>query len=40
LIGRQEVSSGLNRRMNGLNGNLRGRQIAPHENVQVSNLVS
>jgi hypothetical protein len=38
LVGRQEVSSGLNRRVNGLNGDLRGGQVAPHENVQVRNL--
>lgn len=38
LVGCQEVSGGLNRRVNGLHGNLRGRQIAPHENVQVRNL--
>jgi hypothetical protein len=38
LVGCQEESGGLNRRMNSLNGDLRGRQIAPHENKQVRNL--
>jgi hypothetical protein len=38
LVGRQEVSSGLNRRVNGLNGDLRGRQVAPHEDVQVRSI--
>ena len=38
LVGRQEGSGGLNRGLDGLNGDLRGGQIAPHENVQVRNL--
>ena len=38
LVGSQELAGGFHGRVNGLNRHLRGRQIPPHEDIQVRNL--
>jgi hypothetical protein len=38
VIGWEKVAGGFDGRMRGLNGDLRGGEIAPDQNVQVMNL--
>jgi hypothetical protein len=35
MAGRKELSGRLNGRVHGLNGDLRGRQIPPHDHVKM-----
>ena len=38
LLRRKELSRGFDGRVRGLHRDLRGRKIAPHEDIQVRNL--